>query len=150
MRPSAFIWLRNFGLWKQRSPFALVITLFAPLNAYVILSWWCWWYGGGFGQRAFIDSYALMALCVAVLLQWAVDHAWPWVRVAVIAPLMLVAAFGLYNNIQYYYGAIHWDSMTRDAYFDSLGRIRPSDRFPHLLRHPDYQAAMKGEFRKEK
>jgi hypothetical protein len=52
-------------LWKRRSPYALPVTIFVPLNIYIIFSWWCWWYGGGFGQRAFIDSYALMAVATA-------------------------------------------------------------------------------------
>ncbi|HSO78155.1 MAG TPA: glycosyltransferase family 2 protein, partial [Bacteroidales bacterium] len=54
-------------LWKKKSLHTLAIAAFLPLNIYIIFSWWCWWYGGGFGQRAFIDSYALMAIPAAAL-----------------------------------------------------------------------------------
>ncbi|MRR23627.1 glycosyltransferase family 2 protein, partial [bacterium] len=32
-------------LWKLKSPHALAVTVFVPLNIYIIFSWWCWWYG---------------------------------------------------------------------------------------------------------
>jgi len=131
-------------LWKQRSPYALAITAFVPLNIYIIFSWWCWWYGGGFGQRAFIDSYALMAIPAASLLKHAFTTGRKWLKGSIITLWSLLFLLGVYNNIQYYYGAIHWDSMTREAYFDSWGRVRPSARFNDLLKTPDYENARKG------
>ncbi|MBL0033949.1 MAG: hypothetical protein IPP27_17870 [Bacteroidetes bacterium] len=41
------------------------IWLFILLNIYITFSWWCWWYGGAFGMRSMIDSYAIMALPLA-------------------------------------------------------------------------------------
>jgi len=131
-------------LWKQRSSFSLAITVFVPLNIYIILSWWCWWYGGGFGQRAFIDSYALMAVSTAALLNYALTAARPVIRKVIATTFILLMLLGIFNNIQYYYGSIHWDSMTRGAYFDSFGRVRPSARFNDLLKAPDYENARKG------
>ncbi len=129
---------------SRRSPHALAITVFVPLNIYIIFSWWCWWYGGGFGQRAFIDSYALMAVPAAALLQDAFTTGRKWLKGGIIAVWSLLFLLGIYNNIQYYYGAIHWDSMTKEAYFDSFGRVRPSARFNELLKAPDYEKARKG------
>jgi hypothetical protein len=131
-------------LWKNRSPHMAAIAVFVPLNIYIILSWWCWWYGGGFGQRAFIDSYALMAIPAAALLQFALTADRKWLRKAILAAWSLLFLLGVYNNIQYYYGAIHWDSMTKEAYLDSFGRIRPSAHFNDLLEAPDYDKARKG------
>jgi hypothetical protein len=133
-----------FILWIRRSPYALPVTLFFPLNAYIIFSWWCWWYGGGFGQRAFIDSYALMAVPVAALLLFALTHFRKAVRISVMTVYMALFALGILNNIQYYHGAIHWDAMTHNAYWDSFGRIRPSERFNSLLEEPDYEKAREG------
>jgi glycosyltransferase involved in cell wall biosynthesis len=132
------------ALWVRRSPHALAVTVFVPLNVYIILSWWCWWYGGGFGQRAFIDSYALMAISSAALLAAAMNSGMKWARMTVMAIFLVLMSLGIFNNFQYYYGAIHWDSMTREAYFDSLGRIRPSARFEDLLKAPDYDKAREG------
>jgi len=134
-------------LWIKRSPYALPITIFVPLNIYIIFSWWCWWYGGGFGQRAFIDSYALMAVGAAALLSFALSSGRKWLRIGIVATYLMLISLGIFNNIQYYYGAIHWDSMTREAYWDSFGRVRPSARFNSLLEAPDYEAAREGKGR---
>jgi len=60
--------------------------------------------------------------------------------------LVLTASIllGVFYNVQYYYGAIHWDSMTRKAYFDSFGRVRPSAHFNQYLQTPDYDDALLG------
>jgi hypothetical protein len=34
--------------------------------------------------------------------------------------------------------------MTREAYFDSFGRVRPSERFNQMLEEPDYERAREG------
>jgi len=120
------------------------VTFFTVLNIYIIFSWWCWWYGGGFGQRAFIDSYALMAVATAVLLTAAVSARRKWFKTITVSLFLLLLSLGIFNNFQYYYGAIHWDSMTRVAYFDSFGRVRPSARFNDLLEAPDYDKAREG------
>jgi len=131
-------------LWIRRSPHALPITVFVPLNIYIIFSWWCWWYGGGFGQRAFIDSYALMAVAAAALLTTSLADVKKRGRAITLSVFLLLMSLGIFNNIQYYYGAIHWDSMTKEAYFDSLSRVRPSARFQELLEAPDYEKAREG------
>ncbi|MFZ2351428.1 MAG: hypothetical protein WAW24_07795, partial [Bacteroidales bacterium] len=131
-------------LWRRSSPHALPVTIFVPLNIYIIFSWWCWWYGGGFGQRAFIDSYALMAVATASLLSAGIGTVRKWIRYPVMAAFLLFACLGVFYNVQYYHGAIHWDSMTREAYFDSFGRIKPSERFTQLLDEPDYERAREG------
>jgi hypothetical protein len=132
------------SLWIRRSPHVLAMTLFVPLNIYIIFSWWCWWYGGGFGQRAFIDSYVLMAIAAASLLSHAMTTGKSWLKPAVLAAFILLASLGVIQNIQYYNGAIHWDSMTREAYLDSFGRLKPSARFHDLLEAPDYEKAREG------
>jgi glycosyltransferase involved in cell wall biosynthesis len=134
-------------LWMKRSPHALPVTLFVPLNIYIIFSWWCWWYGGGFGQRAFIDSYALMAVSAAALLGYAFSSGRKWLRNGIITAYLVLMSLGIFNNIQYYHGAIHWDSMTKAAYWDSFGRVRPSARFNNLLEAPDYDSAREGKDR---
>jgi len=139
-----FAFVGIFILWRRSSPHALPVTIFVPLNIYIIFSWWCWWYGGGFGQRAFIDSYALMAVATASLLSAGIGTVRKWIRYPVMAAFLLFACLGVFYNVQYYHGAIHWDSMTREAYFDSFGRIKPSERFTQLLDEPDYERAREG------
>jgi len=60
------------GIWvlkKQSFCSAISITAFIAILVYTISSWWNWYYGDGFGHRAFIDYYALFALLIAFGLQ---------------------------------------------------------------------------------
>jgi hypothetical protein len=36
------------------------MTLYALINVYIVFSWSVWYYGGGFGARAMVQSYAVM------------------------------------------------------------------------------------------
>lgn len=55
--------------WKERNiPYLLPTLLFLLINTWIIASWDIWWYGGAFGQRAMIASYALLAFPLALLI----------------------------------------------------------------------------------
>jgi len=45
---------------------------------------------------------------------------------------------------KYRYGSIHYDSMTREALFDSFWRLKPSSTFYEKLKRPDYEKARQG------
>ena len=95
-------------------------------------------------MRALIESYAILAFPLAAFLTFIGKQ-----KMAIKGLLStLVVVFAFYNLFatgQYYYGAIHWDSMTKEAYWDSFGRLKPSPRFYELIKAPDYEAARKGE-----
>jgi len=131
-------------LWRSKSPFALSFSVFLPINIYIIFSWWCWWYGGSFGSRPFIDCYALMAVSVASVLQGCFKTKRYSVRTVLATFYVLIVSLGIYYHKQYYYGSIHWDSMTKEAFIDSFGRLRPSPEFHSLLHQPDYEKAKAG------
>ncbi len=133
-----------YFLFKRYKQLFLPVLLFLLVYLYVVSSWWSWWYGGSLGQRELIDIYPVMALPLAAMLQWMLS------RKAVLRYLLgflmlITVVLGAFYNVQYYYGSIHWDSMTRQAYFDSFGRVHPSPRFNSLLVHPDYQSAILGK-----
>lgn len=123
--------------------FFLPILIFTIVNVYVVLSWWCWWYGGSFGLRAFIESSAILAVPLALLIRQVLNMK-IISRVASLVFLSLFIILNVFQSYQYYYGAIHWDSMTKEAYFDSFGRRKPGEKFRELIKTPDYEKAMKG------
>ena len=131
-------------LWKMNRKYFYPILIFFICNLYVVSSWWCWWYGGGFGMRSLIESYAILTIPLAACLTWVSKQ-----KIVLKMCLSMFVLFfycqSLFHNMQYYYGAIHWDSMTKKAYFDSFWRIRPSDKFHSLLIEPDYEAAKNGD-----
>ncbi len=49
----------------------MVFLITASLFLYITASWWCWTYGGGFGNRPFIDIYPLLLLLVLLVFNQA-------------------------------------------------------------------------------
>jgi hypothetical protein len=133
-------------LWENYRAFFLPVTIFTVFAIYVTSSWWDWWYGGSFGLRAYIDFYGIFAVPMAAFLSWVLQQK-KYARVLLLSVFMLVALRSTFHHVQYHYNAIHWFGMTREAYFDSFWRIRPSERFPDLIKEPDYQLARKGIYK---
>jgi hypothetical protein len=110
---------------------------------YTIASWWCWWYVG-FGNRAFINLYPILAigLCTFIELVNKKGIAIRWALNSIIIGLITLNAFQSYqfeNNI------IHWGYMSKEAYIDAWGRTQPSQTQQMFLHVPDLEAAKKGE-----
>jgi len=131
-------------LFRKQKEFFLPVLLYTILNIYIVLSWWSWWYGGGFGLRAFIDSYVILAIPLAAFLSWCFNQKIIF-RILTIIVIFTFIWFNHFQTRQYYYGAIHWDSMTKAAYWNSFGRIHPTIEFRELLEQPDYEAAKQGK-----
>ena len=49
--------------------------------------WWCWWLGGSFGFRGFIELGALLAVPLAWWIERSLRHAWSSVLLAVVVVL---------------------------------------------------------------
>jgi hypothetical protein len=132
-----------FFLLKYNKKLFIPVFLYFVFNLYLISSWWCWWYGGSFGLRTFVDSYAIYSLPLGVVFQ----------RTALLNKIMRTVLFtfyfiliiiNLFFSYKYRYGSIHYDSMTCKAFFDSFWRLRPNPSFYEKLETPDYDKAKKG------
>jgi hypothetical protein len=128
---------------KKAQDVFLPVIIYTILNIYVIFSWWTWWYGGSFGQRPMIDSYGLLAIPLAVMIEKIVGFK-RWLKIVLFSIIGFLFLHSIFQTIQYYYGAIHWDSMTKEAYWNSFGRVRGSYKFQDLIVKPDYELAKKG------
>jgi hypothetical protein len=54
--------------WYHKKISAPAISMILALSTYIFASWWCWWYGGAYGHRGFIEYFAFMSLPTAFLL----------------------------------------------------------------------------------
>lgn len=131
-------------LFRKYKTLAWSILMLVVIYLYVVSSWWSWWYGGSLGQRGLIDIYPLMAFPLAALFHWIVSRRTILQKIVAVL-VFLSVVLGTFYNVQYYYGAIHWDSMTRKAWLDSFGRIHPSAHFSEYLQTPDYKDALLGK-----
>jgi hypothetical protein len=131
-------------LFKKHNDFALPLLGLTVIYVYIVLSWWCWWYGGSWGLRAMIDVYPFLAIAFAVYLQRVYRFTTRIKRTA-ISVLLILVIWNLFQTLQYRWGIIHYDGMTREAYFDALFRITKSPDLEKLIKIPDYEKAKRGE-----
>ncbi len=120
------------------------MIIFSVVNIYIIFSWWTWWYGGSYGSRPMIDTYGMYAIPLAAF----THHIFKkkiWKRVL----LGLVFMFFVYLNIfqikQYVSSLLHYDSMTREAYWAIFMQEKFPKNYQQLIRTPDYEAASQGK-----
>ena len=125
---------------KTRKAFFLPTIIFVPINIYIVLSWWCWWYGGSFGQRAFIDSYATLAIPLAFVIERGLSLN-KRMKYIVLPILVFFVYLNCFQSWQFNTGMLHYSSMTKSAYLRIWGKVsKPHDLYC-LLKRPDYKAA---------
>jgi len=108
--------------YKKLKSFFPFLLVFFCLNVYVLSCWWDWYYGGSFGCRALIQSYAFMIFPFAVFVKsvWELNCSKNIVkyiaRLLLITILYLFIELNLFQAWQYKYQIIHWNGMNKEAY----------------------------------
>ncbi len=102
------------GLFFLKSNFRKIsFFAFWMINTWVISSWQIWMYGGSFGLRPMIDTYALMTIPLAFFIigaskKWFKLLTWPLLGFAVVLNLI--------QHYQYSVGILPYDEMTKEKY----------------------------------
>ncbi|MBN2635599.1 MAG: hypothetical protein JXR61_04960 [Prolixibacteraceae bacterium] len=130
-------------LFSKLKEFSWAVTGFTLINLYIVFSWWCWWYGGSYGMRALIDFYGMLAIPIALLFNEAKSKK-KIVFGVLIGLAFLFTSQNLFNMRKYRTGAIHWDSMTKEAYWFNFWHKYPQSGYWELLQRPDYDKARHG------
>lgn len=139
-----FALLGLFRMKKYAANLLLPVLLFTALNVYVIYSWWCWWYGGCYGSRPMIDMYGIMAIPLAAF----IEPVWKskiWLKTV---SVLILAGFIWLNQFQmsqYRISLLHWDSMTKEAYWGILFKKKWPGGYDKMIKVPDYDKALKGD-----
>ncbi len=122
----------------------LPIILFFVVNVYIIFSWWCWWYGGTYGQRSMIDSFPILAIPFASFVQYLSGRKWIYKGL-----FICIAVFFIWLNIfqtyQFEFSSLHWDGMTKELYVKQFGKLDPIKDFYKWVKVPSSEAAKRGE-----
>lgn len=133
-----------FILWKNHKNWQLPIVITFLTFIYLIFSWWCWWYGGSFGSRAMIDMYSLLALPCAAFLSYIIKLKLKWIKYPVILLAITLTLAGIHHTDKRIGSSIHYDSMTKEAFWASYFKRGPNATFYDKLRAPDYEKARQG------
>ncbi|MEI6122945.1 MAG: hypothetical protein WCQ95_04885 [Bacteroidota bacterium] len=109
-----------FFMFKKQKCAFILLPIFLFLFTYVVSSWWNWWYGGSFSSRVYVDILVFFMLPLAFL----IDSMQTKIRKTfLIIGLFLIIAMCQIQTYQYRYYIIHWDSMTKQRYWDNFLRI---------------------------
>ena len=109
-----------FFLYKKSKFSFYTFLLNFIFITYVLSAWWCWYYGGSFGMRAFMEFYALFAILLALSIKSITNTLKKNIFIAVIYILIFICQVQTY---QYRYYYIHWSDMTKERYWDVFMRI---------------------------
>lgn len=134
--PGLYFLGKNNG--QKRWLFPISIVLF--LAFWVLFSWWCWWYGGGFGMRALIEFYPLFALLMGATFQKLFRYQFQKPLTIIVA---LLVGLNLFQTWQYDKTIIHWEAMSKEAYFKVFLKTKFPENYQRLLRKPNVVCALK-------
>ncbi|MFK7784546.1 MAG: ArnT family glycosyltransferase [Crocinitomicaceae bacterium] len=128
-----FSLLGMVALFKQKRKLGIFVVVTFGLYLYVLASWWCWWYVG-FGNRAFINVYPILAIPLAAFVHFIIKRG-IIVRFLFKAIVLVGLIVSAYQTYQYHIVYIHWSDMTEKAYWDSFLNLEPSQLY-HTYMEP--------------
>jgi hypothetical protein len=137
--------------YKRNKAFFWSTLLFMSLTVYLLSSWWAWSYGICWGMRPMIDYYALLSFPVAAGIAFCLERS-KALKLLTSTVLILLIALNLFQSWQYKNGAIHYDDMSREAYFKGFFQTKPTPEWADLLKPYDWDRRIAGlkqiEYRK--
>ncbi|MFM7023115.1 MAG: hypothetical protein ACKOXB_09070 [Flavobacteriales bacterium] len=135
-----FVWMKRFKEFSYISLFYVLIMI------YVLSSWWCWWFGGCFGMRAMVQSYAILALPMAAFYSYVYEK--KYLKFIFSRLVFVFIYFNILQTWQYKKVTLHWDGVTKEVYWGVFGEWNRDNVDPAVfekVKEPDYEKARKGE-----
>lgn len=109
-----------FMLYRWNKKLFIPLFLFFLINLWVISSWECWWYAASFGQRPFVQSYGMMAIPLAFLIERIRFHSLLKWSVGIL--LVFFTLLNQFQNWQLMHGILSPLLMTKTYYWKIFGR----------------------------
>ena len=133
-----------FALRKNLKFFLWPTLISLLLVVYVTYSWWCWWYGGSFGSRPMIEFYVMLSVPLAAFLTW-ISHQRIVFKIATASLLVFFIWLNIFQTNQYRSSLLHYDSMSKRAYWAIWGSTDWPKNYPELIIPTDADKARRGE-----
>jgi len=107
-----------YFLFRKNLDIFLSLAIYFILNLYLVSSWSCWWYAESFGQRALVQSYAVMSVVLGYFVSFIKGKA---ISIRILFALIFIffIILNLFQNWQLNHGIIHGSRMTK-AYYQSV------------------------------
>ncbi len=113
---------------------------------YVQSSWWCWWFGGSFGMRAYVELVGVLAFPLAVVFESILENRKSILRYGLMGLVVFFIFLQQVQTHQYKKGFIHYNGMNPEVYVKSFMRFKRQPDYWTSLTLPDYDLARKGVY----
>jgi hypothetical protein len=110
-----FALLGFYFLYKNLRIAFFAVFIFFLINVYIVFSWEIWWYGGSFGARALIESYALMVFPLAAFIAWVVQNR--MVSFIVFSIMLFFIQLNLFQTYQCHSQGVGMSTEMSQAYY---------------------------------
>lgn len=120
-----------FGFYRKSKWQLFWMTGFLITLVWLVASWWNWYYGDSFGQRVFIDFYAVLALLLATSINGFRNRI---LKTGFIILVLTLCFTNLVQTWQYSHGIIHAYAMNKAKYWHVF--LKTSDFYRNLFSGP--------------
>ena len=109
---------------------AAIILLYFAVNIYIVFSWCNWPYGSSFGCRALIESLAVLALPLALLIQWIFAGRKKVFNAGMLTLFCCIVALNLFQSVQLLHNVVPWDGVNKAFYWRAFANpdIKEEDK----------------------
>jgi hypothetical protein len=116
-------------LYKEKKELFFSLFIFFLFNLYVVSSWSNWWYASSFGQRAVVQSYAVMAIPLGCFLN-NLNRQNHFKKMLFILVASSFVMLNLFQTWQLRKGILSGDRMTFAYYWRTFGKTQaiPDDK----------------------
>jgi hypothetical protein len=121
-----------YNVWKMKKEIFFALIVFFVLNIYIVSSWSCWWYADSFGQRALVQSIAIMAIPLGFYIQ-SVANGKLFRRFIIIAVCSFFIFLNFFQTWQINHGVLATSRMTRAYYFKTFLKTTVNPEYQKLL-----------------
>lgn len=118
-----------FIMFRRKHGYAWPIIVFTLLNIYLVASFSSLI---SYGWRAFIQSYALLIIPMGFFVEYLIKRT-TIVKTLIFSMLILLTLLQLFKNWQLKIGVIDGSRMTREYFFATFFKLRPSPEDKKLL-----------------
>jgi hypothetical protein len=123
-----------YGFWhmyKRNKNIFIPVLVYFLITFYIVSSWTEWWYGGGFGQRPLITSYAVLVFPLGYFIESIKKKKALFGVILTIFGVIIV--LNLFQTWQYNNYILSPDRMSRQYYFRIFGKTSVNSEDQNFL-----------------
>ncbi|MBK8087210.1 MAG: glycosyltransferase family 39 protein [Chitinophagaceae bacterium] len=124
-------------LYKKQKNLFWTVAVFSALFIYICFAWDIWWYGGSLGMRAMIQSYPVLAVSIAAVMD-ILFRKKIYLQLIVAGFLLICTYYNFWLTHQAHRGGLYRAGEMTDAYLKAiLFQYKVDDNVQFLLDNTD-------------